>query len=188
MLTDPPSDPETLRATILDLVGRYHAAAHRRAPFDPEKPNVPVAGRVFDARDMRMLVDFGAGFLADDRSFQRRVRAQAGRAHRRETRAHGQLRVLGEFRRRSWRSPLLGSRRVNCGRAMKSSLAPPASRRRSIRSSRPTWCRCSSTWIFRPTTSRCRDRSGDHAAHPRHHDRPHARKPVRRRRYPRDLR
>ncbi len=62
MLTDPPSDPEALRATILDLVDRYHAAAHRRAPFDPAKPNVPVAGRVFDARDMRMLVDSALDF------------------------------------------------------------------------------------------------------------------------------
>ena len=54
--------PEDLRAAILDLVGQYHAVAHARAPFDPQKPNVPVSGRVYGARDMQMLVDSALDF------------------------------------------------------------------------------------------------------------------------------
>ena len=50
MLTDTPSNPEELRAAILDLVGRYHAVAHARPPFNPDKPNIPVSGRVYGAR------------------------------------------------------------------------------------------------------------------------------------------
>lgn len=59
---DTPQRPEDLRAAILDLVGQYHAVAHHRAPFDPLKPNVPVSGRVYGARDMQMLVDSALDF------------------------------------------------------------------------------------------------------------------------------
>ena len=52
MLTDSPNDPEELRAAILDLVGRYHAVAHARPPFNPDKPNIPVSGRVYGAREI----------------------------------------------------------------------------------------------------------------------------------------
>ncbi len=62
MQTDTPSDPEALRREILDLVGRYHAAAHQRAPFDRNKPSAPVSGRVYGARDMQMLVDSALDF------------------------------------------------------------------------------------------------------------------------------
>jgi CDP-4-dehydro-6-deoxyglucose reductase, E1 len=62
MPTNSPSDPEALRAQILDLVGRYHAAAHQRAPFDPQKPSAPVSGRVYGARDMQILVDSALDF------------------------------------------------------------------------------------------------------------------------------
>ena len=62
MLTDTPNDPEELRAAILDLVGRYHAAAHARPPFNPDKPNIPVSGRVYGARDMQLLVDSALDF------------------------------------------------------------------------------------------------------------------------------
>jgi CDP-4-dehydro-6-deoxyglucose reductase, E1 len=62
MLKDSPSDSEALRLEILDLVGRYHAAAHQRAPFDPNRPNAPVSGRVYGAREMQALVDSALDF------------------------------------------------------------------------------------------------------------------------------
>lgn len=57
-----PSDPDTLRAQILELVGRYHDMHHQRAPFDPARPNVPVSGRVYGAREMQMLVESALDF------------------------------------------------------------------------------------------------------------------------------
>jgi CDP-4-dehydro-6-deoxyglucose reductase, E1 len=55
-------DAAALKAEILDLVGQYYALAHARKPFDPAKPNVPVAGRVYGARDMQVLVDSALDF------------------------------------------------------------------------------------------------------------------------------
>lgn len=55
-------DPDALRARILDLVGRYHAVAHRKPAFDPARPNAPVSGRVYGARDMQSLVDSALDF------------------------------------------------------------------------------------------------------------------------------
>ena len=62
MPSDTPNDPEALRGAILDLVGRYHAAAHARGPFNPDKPSVPVSGRVYGAREMQLLVDSALDF------------------------------------------------------------------------------------------------------------------------------
>lgn len=62
MSENAPSEAEALRMQILDLVGRYHALAHQRAPFDPKRPNVPVSGRVYGARDMQTLVDSALDF------------------------------------------------------------------------------------------------------------------------------
>lgn len=62
MSASAPDDPQALRAQILELTARYHAAAHQRAPFDPSRPNVPVSGRVYGARDMQMLVDSALDF------------------------------------------------------------------------------------------------------------------------------
>jgi len=77
--------PDALRAAILDLVGQYHAAAHARAPFDPAKPNVPVSGRVYDARDMQMLVDSALDFwLTTGRfntEFEQKLAARIGVRH-----------------------------------------------------------------------------------------------------------
>ena len=55
-------DPEALRSTILDLVGRYHELAHAPKPFTPGASPVPVSGRVYDGSDMRMLVDSALDF------------------------------------------------------------------------------------------------------------------------------
>lgn len=55
-------DPEQLRQEILNLVERYHAASHPDREFDPETSPVPVSGRVYEASDMRSLVDSSLDF------------------------------------------------------------------------------------------------------------------------------
>ncbi len=51
-----------LRARILELVGAYQAEAFAPEEFVPGVSAVPVAGRVFDAADMRSLVDSSLDF------------------------------------------------------------------------------------------------------------------------------
>ena len=76
------SEPAVLRATILDLVGRYHALAHQVPPFDPRRPNVPVSGRVYGARDMQMLVESALDFWLTtgpfNAAFEKRLAARLG--------------------------------------------------------------------------------------------------------------
>jgi len=54
--------PAELRARILDLVGRFHAANWQAQPFVPGETPVPVSGKVFDADDLRSLVDASLDF------------------------------------------------------------------------------------------------------------------------------
>jgi CDP-6-deoxy-D-xylo-4-hexulose-3-dehydrase len=51
-----------LRAQILELVGEYHEAALAVQSFVPGHSAVPVAGRVFDAREVQTLVDAALDF------------------------------------------------------------------------------------------------------------------------------
>ena len=51
-----------LRARILDLVGEYCAAAFPAREFVPGSSTVPIAGKVFDAAEMRSLVDSALDF------------------------------------------------------------------------------------------------------------------------------
>ncbi len=85
MPTELSTDPEALRAAILDLVGRYHAVAHTRAPFNPDKPNIPVSGRVYGAHDMQLLVDSALDFwLTTGRfnaEFERKLAQRIGVKH-----------------------------------------------------------------------------------------------------------
>ncbi len=53
---------DTLRQQILQLVGEYHDAQFGTKPFIPGESPVPVAGRVFDAGDVRSLVDSSLDF------------------------------------------------------------------------------------------------------------------------------
>ena len=53
---------DELRARILDLVAEYSDAAFNREPFVPGVSAVPVSGRVFDAKDVRSLVDSSLDF------------------------------------------------------------------------------------------------------------------------------
>ncbi|MBV9296042.1 MAG: lipopolysaccharide biosynthesis protein RfbH [Acidobacteriaceae bacterium] len=56
------SQAESLRERILDLVGEYHESAFPELPFVPGETAVPVSGRVFDAEDIRSLVDSSLDF------------------------------------------------------------------------------------------------------------------------------
>lgn len=73
---------QALRQRILELVEEYHLEAFKAKPFTPGESPVPVAGRVFDARELVSLVDASldfwltAGPVAD--KFERLVAAQFG--------------------------------------------------------------------------------------------------------------
>ena len=56
------SQAESLRERILDLVSEYHDAAFASQPFIPGQTSVPVSGRVFDAEDVRFLIDSSLDF------------------------------------------------------------------------------------------------------------------------------
>jgi CDP-6-deoxy-D-xylo-4-hexulose-3-dehydrase len=56
------SRDDDLRLRILELVGEYHAEAFAPHPFVAGETTVPVSGRVFDAEDMRSLVDSSLDF------------------------------------------------------------------------------------------------------------------------------
>src|SRR6202044_2638074 len=53
---------DILRQRILELVEEYHAEQFPERPFVPGESPVPVAGRVFDAADVRSLVDSSLDF------------------------------------------------------------------------------------------------------------------------------
>ena len=55
-------DAEELRAQILEMVGRYHAAAFAEREFVPGETPVPISGKVFDDDEIRLLVDAGLDF------------------------------------------------------------------------------------------------------------------------------
>jgi CDP-6-deoxy-D-xylo-4-hexulose-3-dehydrase len=62
MNTINPKNPEFIRAQILALVKKYHAAKFAPKTFDPEKDLVHYAGRVFDAEEIVNLVDTSLDF------------------------------------------------------------------------------------------------------------------------------
>ena len=74
-----------IRREILDLVERYHALAHVPPPFDPDVSPVPVAGRVYGAREMQFLVDSALDFwLTSGRfndAFEERLAQCVGARH-----------------------------------------------------------------------------------------------------------
>src|SRR5689334_2364306 len=51
-----------LREHILGLIGEYHAETFAARPFVPGESAVPVSGKVFDAEEMRLLVDSALDF------------------------------------------------------------------------------------------------------------------------------
>ncbi len=49
--------PDQLRRQILELAGEYCTEAFRARPFVAGETPIPVSGKVFDASEMRLLVD-----------------------------------------------------------------------------------------------------------------------------------
>jgi CDP-6-deoxy-D-xylo-4-hexulose-3-dehydrase len=56
------SDAAGLRRQILDLVGEYSAMAFPARPFVAGETSIPVSGKVFDASEVRLLVDSSLDF------------------------------------------------------------------------------------------------------------------------------
>jgi CDP-6-deoxy-D-xylo-4-hexulose-3-dehydrase len=82
LFVEPSQETAALRRQILDLVEIYHAKAHQSVAFVPGKSSVPVSGRVYDASDMRSLVDSSLDFwLTTGRfndAFEARLAARLG--------------------------------------------------------------------------------------------------------------
>jgi CDP-6-deoxy-D-xylo-4-hexulose-3-dehydrase len=55
-------NPDELRAQILEMVSRYHAAAFPQREFVPGETPVPISGKVFDDAEIKLLVDAGLDF------------------------------------------------------------------------------------------------------------------------------
>src|SRR5919202_4208533 len=76
-----PSAPaEALRGQILALVAEYHAAAFPPNPFVPGETPVPVSGRVFDAEEIKYLVESGLDFWLTAGRFAREFERSFARA------------------------------------------------------------------------------------------------------------
>ncbi|MGI3903288.1 MAG: lipopolysaccharide biosynthesis protein RfbH [Janthinobacterium lividum] len=110
---DSQSEADLLRATILELVGRYHQLAHQAPQFEPQHPKVPISGRVYGARDMQMLVDSALDFWLTtgrfNEAFEKRLAARLG-AKKVLTVNSGSSANLVAFS--SLTSPRLGARRL----------------------------------------------------------------------------
>src|SRR5919202_4636229 len=78
--TQPSPTAEALREQILALVAEYHAAAFPPKPFVPGETPVPVSGRVFDAEDVKYLVDSGLDFWLTAGRFAREFERSFARA------------------------------------------------------------------------------------------------------------
>ena len=59
---DRSEDANLLRSKILELVKEYSEISHPKRNFEEAKPNVPVAGKVYDFNDLQMLVSSSLDF------------------------------------------------------------------------------------------------------------------------------
>lgn len=73
-------EADALRDRILGLVAEYHAHAFVPRPFVPGKSPVPVAGRVFDADELRHLVDASLDFWLTAGRFAAQFETEFARA------------------------------------------------------------------------------------------------------------
>ena len=73
----PPMTDRTshLRAQIMDLVGRFHAAQFAAKPFTPGESAIPVSGKVFDAAEIQRLVDASLNFWLTTGRYAERLTA-----------------------------------------------------------------------------------------------------------------
>ena len=59
---DRSEDASLLRSKILELVKEYSKISHPKRSFEEAKPNVPLAGKVYDFQDLQMLVSSSLDF------------------------------------------------------------------------------------------------------------------------------
>jgi CDP-6-deoxy-D-xylo-4-hexulose-3-dehydrase len=111
-----PRNAETVRAEIMALVGEYCGLVHGPKPFEAGTSPVPVNGRVFDASDVRTLVDSALEFwLTTGRfntQFQARLAKRIGVRYA-QTVNSGSSANLVAFS--ALTSPLLGERALQPG-------------------------------------------------------------------------
>src|SRR5271163_77220 len=81
MLFDKSSSPEAkaLRAAVLAKTREYFAAAYGQRTFVPGEDAAPVSGRVFDEREMEMLVDSALDFWLTTGRFAERFEREFAR-------------------------------------------------------------------------------------------------------------
>ena len=105
-----------LRRRILDQVSDYHAAAFAPKPFVPGESPVPVSGKVFDADELRNLIEASLDFwLTTGRfaeQFEREFAALFGLAHAMLVNSGSSANLLAVS---SLTSPTLGDRRLKPG-------------------------------------------------------------------------
>ncbi|MGA2275286.1 MAG: lipopolysaccharide biosynthesis protein RfbH [Bryobacteraceae bacterium] len=70
---------DQLRSEILSLVAEYHKAAFAERAFVPGESSVPYAGRVFDGREIRNLVDASLDFWLTTGRFAQRFEREFAR-------------------------------------------------------------------------------------------------------------
>ncbi len=56
------AEAQLIRAQILELVGKYQELEFAPRPFEPGQTPIPFAGRVFDAEELKLLVDSALDF------------------------------------------------------------------------------------------------------------------------------
>lgn len=107
---------DSLRVQIMALVDAYYDARHAPAPFEAGRSPAPVSGRVFDARDMRSLVDSALDFwLTTGRfnaAFEQRLAKVVQRKHVLTVNSGSSANLVAVS---ALTSPLLGARALKAG-------------------------------------------------------------------------
>jgi len=111
-----PRSPDVVRAEIMALVGEYYDLVHAPKPFDPARSPAPVNGRVFEASDVRTLVESSLQFWLttgpfNDR-FQQRLAARVGARYALTANSGSSANLLAFS---ALTSPLLAERRIEPG-------------------------------------------------------------------------
>jgi CDP-4-dehydro-6-deoxyglucose reductase, E1 len=131
-MIDPEATPETLRARIGELVSEFCAANWPDRPFVPGTSPVPITGKVFDDREVRLLVEASLDFwLTTGRfaaDFERRFAAWMDRPHAMLVNSGSSANLLAMT---ALTSPQLGARRlvpgdevITCAAGFPTTVAP----------------------------------------------------------------
>jgi len=100
----------------MDLVGEYYDLVHAPKPFDAARSPAPVNGRVFDASDVRTLVDSSLQFWLTtgpfNDQFQQRLAARVGARYALTANSGSSANLLAFS---ALTSPLLGERKIEPG-------------------------------------------------------------------------